>query len=122
HVQVANHLQWIITAYFLGMGAGQLVVGIMSDWLGRKRVLLTGIVLYIVLSLIAATSGSFAILLLVRLFQGAAASSSNVITRSIVRDRYAGARMARVMSISYVVFLIAPILAPSVGQLILLVL
>lgn len=121
HVQVANHLQWIISAYFLGMGAGQLVVGTMSDWLGRKRVLLVGMAAYVVFGLIAATSPSFVMLLLMRVLQGAAASTSNVITRSIIRDRYSGPRMAKVMSISYVIFLIAPILAPSVGQLILLV-
>ncbi len=122
HVRVTNHLQWIIAAYFLGMGAGQLVVGTLSDWLGRKRVLLAGMALYLVFSLIAAATPSFALLLLVRVFQGAAAATSNVITRSIVRDRYAGSRMAKVMSISYVIFLIAPILAPSIGQLILLAL
>jgi DHA1 family bicyclomycin/chloramphenicol resistance-like MFS transporter len=121
HVQVTNHLQWIISAYFLGMGAGQLVVGTLSDWLGRKSVLLWGVALYALFSLVAATTPNFALLLLVRLFQGAAAATSNVITRSIVRDRYAGPRMAKVISISYVIFLIAPILAPSIGQLILLV-
>ena len=122
HVAVSNHLQWIISAYFLGMGVGQLLVGTLSDWLGRKRVLLAGVALYALFSLIAAATPSFALLLLVRLFQGAAAATSNVITRSIVRDRYAGPRMAKVMSISYVIFLIAPILAPSIGQLILLAL
>ena len=122
HVLVTNHLQWIISAYFLGMGAGQLLVGTLSDWLGRKSVLLWGVGLYVLFSLVAATTPSFALLLLVRVFQGAAASTSNVITRSIVRDRYSGPRMAKVMSISYVIFLIAPILAPSVGQLILLTL
>jgi DHA1 family bicyclomycin/chloramphenicol resistance-like MFS transporter len=122
HVKVANHLQWIISAYFLGMGAGQLMVGTLSDWLGRKRVLLGGMALFVLFSGVAATTPSFALLLLVRVFQGGAAATSNVITRSIVRDRYAGPRMAKVMSISYVIFLIAPILAPSIGQLILLAL
>src|ERR1700761_8870319 len=83
HVRVTNHLQWIISAYFLGMGAGQLLVGTLSDWLGRKSVLLWGVGLYVLFSLVAATTPSFALLLLVRVFQGAAASTSNVITRSI---------------------------------------
>lgn len=122
HVRVTNHLQWIIAAYFLGMGAGQLIVGTLSDWLGRKRVLLCGVALYLVFSLIAAATPSFALLLLVRVFQGGAAATSNVITRSIVRDRYAGPQMAKVISISYVIFLIAPIVAPSIGQLILIAL
>ena len=122
HVRVTNHLQWIISAYFLGMGAGQLIVGTLSDWLGRKRVLLAGVALYVVFSLICATLPNFALLLIVRMFQGAAAATSNVITRSIIRDRYAGPRMAKVVSISYVIFLIAPIVAPSIGQVILLAL
>ncbi len=121
HVQVENHLQWIVSFYFAGLGIGQLVMGPLSDWLGRKRVLMTGIVLYVVLALVAAAVNNFALLLAVRLLQGCAAATSNVVTRSIVRDLYSGPRMAKVMSMSYVVFLLVPILAPSLGQLILLV-
>ncbi len=120
-VQVENHLQWIVSFYFAGLGLGQLVMGPLSDWLGRKRVLLSGIILYVVLGLVAAMVDNFAVLLIVRLLQGCAAATSNVVTRSIVRDLYAGPRMAKVMSMSYVVFLLVPILAPSLGQLILLI-
>lgn len=119
HVAVANHLQWIISIYFLGMGVGQLTFGVLSDWLGRKRVLLGGVFLYVILALVAATTQNFAALLIVRLLQGFAVSTSSVVTRSIIRDLYSGDRMAKVTSISVVVFLLVPILAPSFGQLVL---
>lgn len=120
NVQVENHLQWIVSAYFGGMGIGQLFMGVLSDWLGRKRLLVTGIALYVVLALVAAFVNDFALLLTLRLLQGLAVSATGVVTRSVVRDLYAGPRMAKVMSMSYVVFLIVPILAPSLGQLILM--
>lgn len=120
NVQVENHLQWIVSAYFGGMGVGQLFMGVLSDWLGRKRLLITGIVLYVILALIAAFVSDFGLLLALRLLQGLAVSATGVVTRSVVRDLYAGPRMAKVMSMSYVVFLIVPILAPSLGQLILM--
>ncbi len=120
HVQVENHQQWIVAFYFAGMGVGQLAMGVLSDWLGRKRVLLTGIVLYVILGLIAAVVNNFALLIFIRLIQGCSASTSTVVTRSIVRDLYVGPRMAQVMSMSYVVFLLVPIAAPSLGQVILL--
>jgi MFS transporter, DHA1 family, multidrug resistance protein len=120
NVQVENHLQWIVSAYFGGMGIGQLFMGVLSDWLGRKRLLVTGIALYVVLALVAAFVNDFGLLLALRLLQGLAVSATGVVTRSVVRDLYAGPRMAKVMSMSYVVFLIVPILAPSLGQLILM--
>lgn len=121
HVKVENHLQWIVSIYFLGMGIGQLIFGILSDWLGRKRVLIGGVLVYVVFGLIAAASQNFAVLLVLRLFQGMAVATTGVVTRSIIRDLYSGAQMAKVLSISYVVFLLVPILAPSLGQLVLLV-
>lgn len=120
NVQVENHLQWIVSAYFGGMGVGQLFMGVLSDWLGRKRLLVTGMALYVALALIAAFVNDFGLLIGLRLLQGLAISATGVVTRSVVRDLYAGPRMAKVMSMSYVVFLIVPILAPSLGQLILM--
>lgn len=121
HVSDANHLQWVVSIYFLGMGVGQLFFGVLSDWLGRKRVLISGVIGYVALGLVAGMSDNFTLLLILRLIQGIAVATTGVVTRSIVRDLYSGARMAKVMSISLVVFLLVPILAPSLGQLILLV-
>ncbi|MDI7776194.1 multidrug effflux MFS transporter [Asticcacaulis sp. EMRT-3] len=119
HVASQNDLQWVISIYFMGLGVGQLIFGILSDWLGRKRVLLTGIACYVVLGLVAGLSENFTILLALRLIQGICAAASTVIARSIIRDLYSGRLMAKVTSLSIMVFLMAPVMAPSFGQLIL---
>lgn len=116
----ANHGQWIVTAYMIGLGVGQLVWGLMSDRFGRRPLLIGGLGLYVTAAVICGLSGSFSGLLAWRFIHGLAAASMTV-TRSIVRDRYSGRQMARVMSLTFVVFLTVPILAPSLGQLILLV-
>jgi MFS transporter, DHA1 family, multidrug resistance protein len=114
-----NHGQWIVTAYMGGLGAGQLLWGVLSDRFGRRPVLLGGLALYALAALLCGFTSSFAALLGWRFVHGFAAASMTV-SRSIIRDLYAGRTMARVMSLTFVVFLTVPILAPSLGQLILL--
>ena len=121
-VSNANHLQWVVAIFFFGHGLGQLVFGILSDWLGRKRMLLIGIGLFALLMAATVFATSLPVLLGLRLLQGMCAASASVVTRAVIRDLYSGNRMARVMSTSYVIFLAVPILAPSLGQLVLLVL
>ncbi len=115
-----NHAQWIVTAYVAGMGVGQLFWGIVSDRFGRRPVLLTGLALYAAAALLVGLSSGFVALLVWRFVHGAAAASV-VVSRSVIRDLYEGRQMARVMSLTFIVFLTVPIIAPSVGQLILLV-
>ncbi len=112
----ANRLQWVVTAFIMGAGVGQIAYGPLSDWLGRRPVLLGGLGLYVLASLLAGMSPSLEWLILLRFAQGIASASSSVIPRSIVRDRYDGPTMARVLSIIFMVFLLVPILAPSLGQ------
>jgi DHA1 family bicyclomycin/chloramphenicol resistance-like MFS transporter len=116
-----NRLQFIITIFLMGSGLGQLFFGPLSDAFGRRRVLLSGVALYALLSLIAALSVSLKMLLICRLLQGMAAASTSVLSRAIIRDQFSGSTMARVSSTIFIVFLAAPILAPSIGQAILLV-
>jgi DHA1 family bicyclomycin/chloramphenicol resistance-like MFS transporter len=118
HVADENHGQWILTAYMAGMGCGQLFWGMMSDRFGRRPVLLGGLGVYVLAALLCGLTNSFHALLVWRFIHGAAAASVTV-SRSVVRDLYSGRHMARVMSLTFVVFLIVPILAPSLGQLIL---
>jgi MFS transporter, DHA1 family, multidrug resistance protein len=115
-----NHGQWIVTAYMTGMGLGQLFWGMLSDRFGRRPILLGGLTLYVIAALLCSLSGSFTALLAWRFVHGMAAACVTV-TRSVVRDLYSGRQMARVMSLTFVVFLTVPILAPSLGQLILLI-
>jgi MFS transporter, DHA1 family, multidrug resistance protein len=120
HVADPNHGQWIVTAYMTGMGLGQLFWGMLSDRFGRRPILLGGLTLYVIAALLCSLSGTFEALLAWRFVHGLAAACVTV-TRSVVRDLYSGRQMARVMSLTFVVFLTVPILAPSLGQLILVV-
>ncbi len=115
-----NQRQWIIAAYMFGFGAAQLVYGPLADRYGRKPVLLVSMSLFAVMSVICSLADSFETLITARVLQGAAAASSRVLSVSIVRDCYSGRQMARVMSLSFIVFLAVPIIAPSLGQIIML--
>lgn len=114
-----NHSQWIVTAYVIGMGVGQLFWGLVSDRYGRRPVLLVGVALYALAAFLSGLTDSFQALLVWRLVHGMAAASA-VVTRSVIRDLYSGRHMARIMSLTFVVFLMVPVVAPSLGQLILL--
>jgi DHA1 family bicyclomycin/chloramphenicol resistance-like MFS transporter len=116
-----NQRQWVIAAYVLGFGVAQLFYGPIADRFGRKPVLITSLSLFCATSIMAAFADSFETLIAARVLQGVSAAASRVLTVSIVRDCYSGRKMARVMSLSFIVFLLVPILAPSIGQLILLV-
>ncbi|WP_310619320.1 multidrug effflux MFS transporter [Flexibacterium corallicola] len=115
-----NNRQLLITSYLTGIALGALIFGPLSDWLGRKRILLFGLVLFAVSTFFSATAGTFEILLLARLIQGVGAASARVVSISMVRDWYSGWQMARVMSLAMTLSIIAPIFAPSLGEIILL--
>lgn len=116
-----NDRQWVISAFMLGFGAAQIVHGPLSDRFGRRPVLLTSLAVAAMFNLIAAMAATFPLLLLARAAAGVATASSRVLAISIVRDRFVGDAMARVMSLVTIVFMIVPIVAPNLGQLILLI-
>jgi DHA1 family bicyclomycin/chloramphenicol resistance-like MFS transporter len=113
-----NRRQLIITTYLLGMGVSQVVYGPLADRFGRRPVLIAGLMLYVGFSLLAALSPTFDLLLAARVLQGIGAAATRAIPVSVIRDRYAGREMARVMSLTSLVFMAAPIMAPSLGQLV----
>ena len=117
----ANSRQWVVTAYLLGFGGAQLIYGPLADRFGRKPVLLFGVGVYVVFSLLATLAPTFDTLILARIGQGLGSACTRLLAVSIVRDRFEGRTMARVMSFSFLVFLGVPILAPSIGQAIMLV-
>lgn len=113
-----NQTQWVIIGIFSGMTIGQLIAGPLSDAIGRKRILFAGIIIYFLGSLLCFTTQSFEWFLVGRFIQGIGVSGPYVATISIVRDKYSGAQMARIMSLIMMVFMVAPAIAPSLGQLI----
>jgi len=114
-----NEVQWVIGGFMLGNAAGQLIYGPLSDRFGRRRVLLISLAAYTLFDVGAGLSSTFAGMIGMRLLQGFATAGSRVLTVAIIRDRFSGARMARVMSLTFIVFLMVPMVAPAVGQLIL---
>jgi DHA1 family bicyclomycin/chloramphenicol resistance-like MFS transporter len=116
-----NDRQWIITAYLLGFGSAQIVFGPLADRFGRRPVLLAGFGIYATFSLLGALAGSLEVMLFARVLQGVGAASTRVLAVSIVRDCYSGRRMAQVMSLAFIVFLTVPVVAPSLGQAIILI-
>ena len=116
-----NTRQWVVTAYLLGFGGAQIVYGPLADRFGRKPILLIGVGVYVAFSFAAMLAPSFETLIMARVGQGLGSAATRVLAVSIVRDRYSGRTMARVMSLSFLVFLGVPIIAPSLGQAILLV-
>ncbi len=119
-VEDENRRQWIVTAYLLGFGGAQIVYGPLADRFGRKPVLMAGMAAYVLFSAGAAFSTSFTILLIARALMGVGAAATRVLAVSVVRDCYSGRDMARVMSLAFIVFLAVPILAPSIGQIIMM--
>ena len=116
-----NDQQLVIFAYIAGFGAPQLVFGPISDRFGRKGLLSLCLIGYAVGALACIMTSSFTTLLIARFIQGIFASGVRVIAVSIVRDLLAGRAMARIMSLVMTVFMVVPILAPTIGAGIMLV-
>ncbi|TGL58202.1 Bcr/CflA family efflux MFS transporter [Leptospira ognonensis] len=115
-----NEGQYIISALFLGMAMGQLICGPLSDATGRRKVLFSGIFLFLVGSTICYFANGIPALLFGRWVQGLGVSAPYISAFSVVRDRFEGREMAKIMSIVMMIFILVPALAPSLGQMILL--
>jgi len=114
----ANH-QLLITMIFLGLGLGPLLFGPLSDSLGRKPMIFVGFGIFIIASFICVYAESIEIMVLGRVLQGIGLSSPRTISVAIIRDKYSGDNMAKIMSFVIVIFLLVPIIAPALGKLIL---
>src|SRR3954447_14327046 len=120
HIAAANRPQMVLSIFLLGFGVGQFVMGPLSDRFGRRPILLGGMTVYCIAGLLAIAAPSFETLLIARALQGLGTSATRVIAVSIVRDCYAGRRMASVMSLVMMVFVAVPVIAPSFGQAVML--
>ena len=119
-VNQPNLRQFIITVFFAGLTIGTLFYGPISDSTGRKPAIYAGLGIFVAGTLICFFSSSFEMLLIGRALQGLGAAGPRIVALAMVRDGLSGAAMARVMSFVMSVFMIVPILAPSIGQLVLL--
>ena len=108
-------IQLTLTACLVGLAAGQVVAGPLSDTLGRRRPLLVGVAAYVLASVLCAVAPSAPILVGLRLLQGIGGGAGIVIARAIVRDLYEGAAAARYFSRLVLVMGLAPMLAPVLG-------
>lgn len=115
-----NDRQLVLTSYLLGFGLSQIFIGPLSDRFGRRAPLLIGLVIYVIAAFAAIFAPSFGVLLFMRVVQGMGAAGTRVIAQSVVRDCYSGRAMAEIMSLVFMVFMIMPIIAPGIGQLLLM--
>jgi DHA1 family bicyclomycin/chloramphenicol resistance-like MFS transporter len=120
-VATENLRQLVVVAYFFGFGVGQIFWGPLADRFGRKPILATGVALYTGFAILCGAAGSFELLIASRIAMGASAAVTRVLVTAMVRDIFEGEEMARVMSLVFMVFMLVPMLAPSIGQAILLV-
>lgn len=116
----AHDLPLVIVMFSGGFGAAQLIHGPLADRFGRRPVLIGSMVLYIAMNLVCAVAGSLDLLLVSRVCAGLAIAATRVVTIALIRDCYSGRAMARVSSLAVMTFMIFPIIAPSIGQFILL--
>lgn len=114
-----NALQYIITSYLLANAVGSLIAGPLADRFGRRPMLLLSIAFAALGGLASALAPSFEMLLAMRAVHGFFAAGLGVLAVSVIRDRFAGDQMARLMSLIIIIFMLVPVLAPSVGQLVL---
>ena len=121
HVTAENDRQLVVILYLVGFGSTQLLWGPLADRFGRKPVLAVGLALYAAFALLCGIAWSFPLLIAARALQGAAAAASRVLVVAMVRDLFQGEAMARVMSLVFMTFMVVPVMAPSIGQAILLV-
>lgn len=116
-----NDAQLLIYVYMIAFALAQAVYGTISDIVGRRPVVLVGLVIFAAGGVLAIVAPTYEILLVARVIQGIGTAAARVLAVAIVRDRHEGRDMARVMSLVMMVFLMVPVVAPAMGSALLLV-
>ncbi len=119
HIVDLKNNQLFITMIFLGLGFGQLISGPLSDSFGRKPVIYVGFIVFAFASIICVSASSLEMMIVGRLLQGIGLSAPRTISIAMVRDRFSGNYMAKVMSFIVVIFILVPVIAPALGKLML---
>ena len=115
-----NGRQLVIGATFVGMAFGMLIYGPISDSTGRKIPIFAGIVIFMTGCLLSIFAENYTMMLVGRFLQGLGAASPRVVSIALIRDEYSGREMAKFTSLVMTVFILVPVLAPALGQLVLL--
>ncbi|QYZ71081.1 multidrug effflux MFS transporter [Neotabrizicola shimadae] len=110
-----NRAQLILTSFVFGMGLGTLVMGPLSDALGRKPVIVGGAVLYCLAAAVGYVAPTLETVLAARVVMGLGVAAPRVVSLAMVRDLYAGRDMARIVSFAMMVFMVVPAAAPLAG-------
>ena len=111
----STQVSWVVTSYFLGLAVGPWLYGPASDRYGRRAPLFAGLTLFIVGALLASVAPSWGWVIAARFIWGLGTAAPRALSTAMIRDRYEGSAMAQLMSRMVAVFLLVPILAPSIG-------
>jgi DHA1 family bicyclomycin/chloramphenicol resistance-like MFS transporter len=106
----------VISLFILGMALGELLLGPLSDAMGRKKTLVLGLGIYVAGTITAMLAGSLEMVIFGRFLQGVGVSGPKISTRAMIRDQFKGDAMARVMSLMFTLFILVPMLAPALAQ------
>lgn len=108
--------QHVISLFILGMAFGELLLGPLSDAIGRRKALVLGLCVYALGTVTAMMATSLEMVVLGRIIQGIGVSGPKIATRAMIRDQFEGDAMARVMSLMFTLFILVPMLAPALAQ------
>ena len=109
---------WIITSVFLGIAIGQFVFGPVSDNIGRKKTALIGLIIFSIGCILSIISKDYILFLITRFLQGLGSGAAVVVSRAMARDFFEGRKLAQIMSLVTTIFILVPVFAPSIGQII----
>lgn len=118
-VKDPNDNQKLITMIFLGLGIGQLIFGPLSDSFGRKPIVYSGFIVFVIASILCLITKSFEVMIVGRILQGIGLSAPRTMSIAMVRDSYNGDYMAKILSIVVMTFILVPVVAPTLGQFLL---
>ncbi len=109
---------WIITSVFLGIAIGQLVFGPVSDNIGRKKTAIIGLIIFSIGCILSIISKHYVLFLITRFLQGLGSGAAVVVSRAMARDFFEGRKLAQIMSLVTTIFILVPVFAPTIGQII----